>query len=124
MQSLVLNLVGSDWIRIQKDPDLAGSKVSGSGPDPDPAGSKVSGSGLDPDPARSSNSGSGLDPDPVGSKNSGSGAPLDLYLVITASARHNLLRCVYIAMVFMEEDKIAIKFLREKKHYGACPNKL
>jgi len=30
MQSLVkINPVGSDWIRIRKDPDLAGSKVSG-----------------------------------------------------------------------------------------------
>ena len=41
----------------------------------------------------------------------------DFYLVITASARP--LRCVYVAifaMVFMEEDKIAIKFLRENKN--------
>jgi len=46
----------------------------------------------------------------------------DLYLVITASAWHNFLCCVYVAifaMVFTEEDKIAIKFLRENKHYRA-----
>ena len=46
MQSLVINPVGSDWIRIQKDPDPSGSKVSGSGLDPDPARSKNSGSGA------------------------------------------------------------------------------
>ena len=44
--------------------------------DPDLAGSKVLGSGLVPDPAGSNLSGSGVDPDQAGSKNSGSGAPL------------------------------------------------